>query len=208
MGPLNKDYPTPARLAAPYNNYTRVGTSGTKTVGVVINCFDCHNAPTTPLTNRTVAAHGNANTIRGTIYVASPTLCTTCHLSYNTTNPGHGGGSAFTITDSNMGATQMYSCDFCHSSYRAAPRPIRAQDYHGNSVVPTGTVTKTGRWTSGVAGQNVTISFVRNSSNIANHAPKSVAGTAYTPACMGGNTGGSQNSCNQSNKTYTPGGTY
>ena len=66
MGPKTKDFPTPARLLAPYNNFTRAGTSGTKTAGVVINCFDCHNQPAV-LTRRTVAAHGNAVTLRANV---------------------------------------------------------------------------------------------------------------------------------------------
>src|SRR6185369_4379498 len=122
LGPLNRDYPTAALVANPYKPSGTRGTSGTQSLGVTINCFDCHNVVGTPLTHRTVSAHGNAVTIRGTIGVASPTLCAVCHLTYDTTNPGHPTGSAFTISDGHMGTTQMYLCVNCHASSISAAR--------------------------------------------------------------------------------------
>jgi predicted CxxxxCH...CXXCH cytochrome family protein len=157
MGPRFKGYPTTALLAAPYNNFTR--TAGTKSNGVVMNCFDCHNAPTTPLTNRTIVAHGNANTLRGTVYVASPTLCTTCHLNYSASTSNHAAGSAFASATTTRSHTTT-TCHNCHGSATTAPaRPIRAADYHGfNKLLsganwptinarPFGFIRNTARWT-------------------------------------------------------------
>lgn len=201
-GPRNKDFPTPAKLNAPYNNFTRVGTSGTKTNGVVINCFDCHNDATTPFTRRTVTAHGYGSTIRGTINVASPTLCIKCHAGY-TTAPGHGTGSAYTITSTSMTTTEQNLCSNCHSSLTASVRPVRAQDVHGVNALPTsGSQTKTLRWLAGGT-QGVPIAFIRNTSILANHNPKNIAGTGYTAQCSMGSTCGSR-----AGSPYTPGGTY
>lgn len=204
MGPRNKDYPTPARLAAPYNNFTRTGSNGALSNGVVLNCFDCHNKSTTPLTTSTTAAHGNAEMIRGTIYVASPTLCTTCHIGTydgSGTGAGHSTGSAFASVDAHMdsgGPTP--TCSNCHASANSPARPIRAQDLHGNNVLPSGG-TKQGRWAEST-GRQVPIAFIRNVTNINNHQPRVVGGTTYTVGCnmvCRSTTGVSP---------YSPGGTY
>ena len=84
LGPRNSDYPVNTRLAAPYNNIgtTRVAGAHNLANSVVMNCFDCHNTPTAPLTNRTVVAHGNAETLRGTIYVLNGCLDALHNVSY------------------------------------------------------------------------------------------------------------------------------
>lgn len=215
LGPLTKDFPTQARLAAPYNNFTRAGTTGTLTTGVVINCFDCHNAPAAaggPLTTRTVTAHGSANTLRGTPTVTgvpaaanAVTLCVVCHAGYNLgVANNHTAGSAFTInTNGGMTPYVNYGCNICHSSgfTTATVRPVRAQDVHGVNVLPTGGLAKTLRWA--VAGA-VPIAFIRNTQVLPNHSPKKVGATAYTPTCMGGNVA----PCSQGSQSYTVGGTY
>ncbi|MBI5542619.1 MAG: hypothetical protein HY901_01930, partial [Deltaproteobacteria bacterium] len=215
LAPLTKDFPTPARFNAPYNNYTRGGTSGTKTVGVALNCFDCHNAPAAaggPLTTRTVAAHGSANTLRGTATTATVpptsatavTLCVVCHAGYNLgAADNHTAGSAFTSnTNGNMTAYVSYGCNICHSSGYTTPviRPVRGQDVHGVNALPAGGLTRTLRWLAG----GPPIAFIRNTQMLPNHSPLNVGGTAYTPNCMGGNV----NPCSQGSKSYTVGGTY
>ncbi|WP_243688279.1 CxxxxCH/CxxCH domain c-type cytochrome [Geotalea toluenoxydans] len=106
-GPRKAGYPTNARLAQPYNNFTR--TAGTIANSVVMNCFDCHNKPTPPLTLRTVAAHGAdaTNYLRGVPTIPSTasspsasnnvTLCKVCHTGYapGGTTSHHGTGSAY-----------------------------------------------------------------------------------------------------------------
>jgi len=200
LGPLNRDYPTAALVANPYKPSGTRGTSGTLSQGVIINCFDCHNQSGTPLTHRTVSAHGNLQTIRGTIGVSSPTLCAICHLTYDSTNPGHPAGSAFTISDGHMGTSQMYLCVNCHASSISAARPVRGQEVHGVNMVLTGANTKIGRWAAGGA----PIAFIRNVDQIADHSPKKIGATSYTVTCMNGSAG----SCSHGSQTYTPGGTY
>jgi predicted CxxxxCH...CXXCH cytochrome family protein len=207
LGPLTRDYPSATRMAVPYKPTGTRGTSGTKTAGVVINCFDCHtNSPA--LVNRTIVAHGNAVTLRGTYGGASPTFCTSCHLGYpsqgtdgHNSATGYTSGSAFTATTQRMGS-QLDTCDYCHASSATAVRPNRAVDTHGSNTLPTGT--KTGRWNLGTA-QSVPIAFIRNINNLTNHQPKSVAGTSYSPQCdmiSGEACGGRPGS------PYSPGGTY
>lgn len=203
LGPLTKDFPTQARMIAPYNNFTRAGTSGTKTAGVVINCFDCHNGDgtTTPLlTTRTVAAHGNAVTIRGTINVTTPTLCSKCHSGY-TGVTGHGSGSAFVTVDSHMDSTIINLCANCHVSSAAAVRPVRALDVHGVNALPSTGATKTLRWLAGGV-QGVPISFIRNTTNLTNHQPLKIGTTTYSPQCS------MTNCASRPNSPYTTGGTY
>ncbi|BCG48657.1 hypothetical protein GEOBRER4_n3553 [Citrifermentans bremense] len=227
LGPLNRDFPAATRMNVPYKPTGTRGTSGTLSQGVVINCFDCHNTPVTPLTLRTVTAHGNNNTLRGVPAVSGTaaagtnesTLCKVCHAGYDTnTTADHGAGSA-AGTSATFDKTEKlpyirYGCNLCHSSKYAstvaagAVRPVRAADVHGSNVVPTGVVTKLSgsRWAGTV--NNGPIAFIRNSNQFSNHNPKKIGATTYTPQCMGGGSG-SFSTCNRSsNETYAPGGTY
>jgi predicted CxxxxCH...CXXCH cytochrome family protein len=203
QGPKFKGYPTQANMVAPYNNFTR--TAGTKANGVVINCFDCHNTPVTPLTARTVAAHGNANSLRGTIYVANPTLCQTCHpaTQYGGTN-GHGANSAYNAANGNMTAAMFQTCNYCHSSTVADPgRPIRAFNYHGFNKLLSGanwpTVNKR------------PYAFIRNTENFANHNP-AVAATPDTTTAVSAQctvSSAPNGTCSgHAFGSYTPGGQY
>ena len=214
LGPLNKDFPTPARLLAPYNNFTRAGTSGTKTNGVVLNCFDCHNTPTTPLTGRTIVAHGNAtNTVRGTTYVATPTLCTACHVStYASTVGMHGAGSAWNSNSaSDHDATVQRNCHDCHASATTKPaRPVPAQDYHGSDrLAGAGT---DALWPVGATETYRPYGFIRNRTNWtatgAFHRPfrgteaALQTGSAQCSATIQCDTGRTMS------PAYTPGGSY
>lgn len=198
----NKDFPTAAKMAVPYKPTGSRGTSGTRSVGVVMNCFDCHNTPT-PLTTRTVTAHGNAATIRGTINVSLPTLCIICHTGYTGSTAGHGTGSAFGVVDSNMSGSKVLDlCSNCHASADTPAPPARAEDVHGVNTVPAAVVAKSGRW--GAAGA-VPIAFIRNTAKLGNHNPRVVGGTTYTGINLGCNMG-----CRGTGtmSPYTPGGTY
>lgn len=207
LGPLSRDYPAATRMAVPYKPTGTRGTSGTKTAGVVMNCFDCHNTPTTPLTTRTVSAHGNANTIRGTIGVASPTLCAICHLGYTgSTTVGHNSASGFTSGSAYSSAenrmqTEQNTCEYCHADVLAPARPARATNVHGTNVLPTGGATKTLRWLAGGT-TGVPVAFIRNTTYLTNHSPKNVAGTPYTPQCSMTNCAG------RAGSPYSLGGTY
>ncbi len=220
LGPLNKDFPTQARLNTPYNGFTRVGTSGTLANGVVMNCFDCHNVVGTPLTLRTVAAHGNAVTIRGTSTVSGtpssanyPTLCRVCHAGYesSTATNGHTAGSALgTGLNANSGMTAYlaYGCNVCHASaYTGVVRPVRGEDVHGVNILPTGGGTSSGRWSTGT--DKRPYAFIRNTKDLGTHQPKKIGATTYTPQCEMGPSGASGPTCsNQGTKSYSPGGTY
>ncbi|SNB47900.1 CxxxxCH/CxxCH domain-containing protein [Geobacter sp. DSM 9736] len=223
LGPLNRDYPTAARLQVPYKPTGSRGTSGTLSQGVVINCFDCHNIPgNSPLTKRTVTAHGNANTVRGvpavfgTASVSNQaSLCLICHLGYDTVSTyDHGTGSAAgtsgTFDRSEKSAYIKWGCNLCHSSTytstATAVRPVRAMDVHGSNVVPTGQVAKRSgsRWASGGG----PIAFIRNSDQFSTHNPRRIGTTTYTPECMGGSSG-KFSACNRSSvENYAPGGTF
>jgi predicted CxxxxCH...CXXCH cytochrome family protein len=216
MGPKNRDYPTAVMLADPYKPTGTRGTSGTLSQGVVLNCFDCHNVAGTPLTDRTVAAHGNAVTLRGVATVSGTpsasngaTFCGVCHIGqYGKAANNHGTGSAFTTnTNGTMTAYVNYGCNICHGSRytTAVVRPVRAQDIHGSNVVPTGTQTKAGRWAGGT--KNGPIAFIRNNYDFNDHAPLNITGTVYTPACMGGSSA-ETTACQRGVENYTPGGTY
>jgi hypothetical protein len=74
---------------------------------------------------------------------------------------------------------------------------VPAQDVHGNNVLPTAG-TKTGRWSTGA--DKRPWAFIRNTTQLSNHAPKSISGTAYTPTCA-------VNSGCQAG-SYTVGGTF
>jgi len=205
-GPLNRDFPAATRLNAPYNNNGgRAGTSGTKTLSVVLNCFDCHNTAT-PLTTRTVSAHGNAAWLRGTVYAsgAASTLCTTCHAGY-TISGTHGAGSAWSATGSSHNVAQ--NCQYCHASQTSTARSVRplgAQDYHGNNALVGG-----GLWT-GVTPNGRPFAFIRGWTGTAYHRPfRSTEFTTGSATCGAGtcpNTGDQVG--DGSTRTYTPGGSY
>ena len=219
LGPKNRDFPTAVRLNVPYKPTGTRGTSGTLSAGVVLNCFDCHNVTgSSPLTLRSVSAHGNAVTIRGTATVTGTpsaanavTLCVVCHASYQTGN-NHGAGSAFSSsTDGGMTAYVSFGCNICHSSgyTTAVVRPVRAQDTHGVNVLPTTGITKTGRWSGASTGTPAVVNarpyaFIRNTQVLPNHAPKKIGATTYSTTCMGGNV----SPCSQGTQSYTVGGSF
>jgi hypothetical protein len=209
LGPRSSDYPVNTRLATPYNNIgtTRVAGAHNLANSVVINCFDCHNTPTAPLTNRTVVAHGNAVTLRGTIYVngAASTLCTTCHTGY-TSAPGtagvHGSGSAWQTTGSSHDV--RIECHGCHGSNTGtarAVRPLGAQDYHGNNALVGG-----GLWPTI---NSRPYAFIRGWTGGAYHRPyRSSEFTTGNPTCGAGTCPTDGQVGDGSNRTYSPGGTY
>lgn len=204
-GALNRDYPISTLLATPYNNQSasRGATGGTKSLSVVLNCFDCHNTPGKPLTDRTVAAHGNGETIRGTIYTAS-TLCIVCHKGY--VNLPHPSGSA----GATVYGTDMFMCEDCYNCHGSSGesytptaittvRPVRAMDYHGYDTLVSG-----GVWP---APGGKPYAFIRNTSSFGGgyHNPKSGIGETFTNAtCNGG--GGTGCAANGGTAIYTPGG--
>ena len=211
LGPLNRDFPLATRLIAPYNNQVtgRVAAGGTKTLSVVLNCFDCHNTPA-PLTRRTIIAHGNATELRGTIYTFGgvSTLCTTCHSGY-TVSGTHGAassGTAWTTTGSSHNVSR--NCQDCHGSYittAAAPaRPIPAQNYHGNNALVGG-----GLWPT-VSSRPY--AFIRAWGGTAYHRPlRASEFTTGSATCGAGTcpTGGNGGQVGDgSTRTYTPGGSY
>lgn len=223
-GPNNNSYVTTATINAPYGV---AKVNGTPSNGVVMNCFDCHNVVGTPLTRRTVAAHGNAVTVRGVVTVSGTltngnppsatndvTFCKVCHstATYQNGTNRHGAGSAFTSsTDKDMIAYVNYGCNICHSSgyTTAVIRPVRGQDVHGVNVLPTGGLTKTGRWSGAATGTPALVdarpyAFIRNTQVLPNHVPLKNGATTYSTACMGGNA----SPCSQGTQTYAPGGTY
>lgn len=213
IGPLNKGWPTPVRLLSPYNNFTRTG--GTKSNGVVINCFDCHNVanPAVPLTLRTVVAHGNAVTLRGPVRVSGSTaatqLCLNCHTTdYATTSTGnHGANTAFSSGADTAMNSRFTSCYYCHGTATAGAtvtgttqvRPIRAVEVHGFNDRTQGTVGS--KWPSGAR----PYAFIRNS--LSNWAPASGTGDTITGAHTCSGTGGTCDN-NMGNSNYTPGGAY
>ena len=209
LGPLNRDYPAASRLAVPYNNHSasRGASGGTKSLSVVINCFDCHNTPTTPFTTRTVAAHGNNATLRGDVYTNPYTLCQVCHTGYTVAN-NHGAGSAMASSTGRSGEGFNSGCYSCHGdsgdtdggSTPTTVRPVRGQGYHGFNTLIGGGVWPTGG--------GKPYAFIRNTETFAGgyHRPLRGIGELTTgSATCGGNTG-----CvgNGSARTYTPGGQY
>ena len=224
LGPLNRDFPAQNRMSVPYQPPATRGTSGTLVQGVVINCFDCHNVVgSTPLTRRTITAHGNAVTIRGVATVSGTpaagndvTFCKVCHAGYVTGGATHGSGSAFSST-ANGGMTSYlnYGCNVCHgSAYTAVVRPVRAQDVHGVNVLPTGGGTSTVRWSGASTGTPAQVNarpyaFIRNTKDLGTHNPKKIGGSTYTPGCEMGPSGVSGPTCTiQGTKGYTAGGTF
>ena len=209
LGPRSSDYPVNTRLAVPYNNIgtTRVAGAHNLANSVVLNCFDCHNTPTAPLTDRTVVAHGNAVTLRGTIYAngAASTLCTTCHTGY-TSAPGtagvHGAGSAWAATGSSHDV--RIDCHGCHGSNIStarAVRPLGAQDYHGNNALVGG-----GLWPTI---NSRPYAFIRGWTGGAYYRPyRSSEFTTGNATCGAGTCPTDGQVGDGSTRTYTPGGTY
>jgi hypothetical protein len=201
-GPLNRDFPLSTRLNAPYNSQGsgRVAAGGTKTLSVVLNCFDCHNAAAAPLTRRTISAHGNAAMIRGTDYSTQP-LCTVCHAGY-TVSSNHASGSAWSSTGQQHNASQ--NCHYCHGSntgQTAPARPTPAQDYHGNNALVGG-----GLWPTI---NSRPYAFIRGWSGTAYHRPfRSTEFTTGSATCGAGTCPGGQSVANGTTTTYTPGGSY
>ncbi len=209
QGPRNRAYPTPARFNAPYNNFTR--TPPTRSNGVVLNCFDCHNTPTLR-TKRTIVAHGNAVTLRGNIWTNPDTLCTACHIPNvsGTTNGQHGAGSAFaSSTNSGMQSYINARCEYCHASSTATPgRPVRAQDVHGfDRFAGSGTDTM---WPIGATNSYKPYAFMRNVTNWTNSSWKPLSGTGVPTgsATCGGTTISSQGCTGENMTNYSPGGVY
>ncbi|MBK5275273.1 MAG: CxxxxCH/CxxCH domain-containing protein [Desulfuromonadales bacterium] len=208
LGPRTRDFPYSTRLAVPYNNIgtardTNAAAGHTTAASVVLNCFDCHNTPTTPLTSRTVAAHGNAVTLRGTVYAgsAASTLCTTCHTGYTGTGQ-HGTGSAWSVTGSSHNVSR--GCEYCHGSQTsttAQVRPIRAQDYHGSNARVGG-----GLWPTV---NSRPYAFIRGWSGTAYHRPyRATEFTTGSATCGAGTCPGGGQVADGSTRTYTAGGTY
>ncbi|WP_243371778.1 hypothetical protein [Geotalea sp. SG265] len=204
-GPLNRDFPIASRLSVPYNGQVagRVATGGTKTLSVIINCFDCHNTYNgTPKTLRTTAAHGTNNTqmVRGNIYSATaPNLCTICHTGYTSTS-NHGSGSAM---NGNSDGSEGWAttCWNCHSSTTTKPaRPMPAADYHGFNKLVSGA-----NWTGTGANQRP-FAFIRNTTNFIGHRPKTATEwTTGNATCVGDS---SHCAGKNGTQTYSPGGQY
>ena len=213
LGPRLRDFPYSTRLAAPYNNIGTArdanGTTGHATANsVVMNCFDCHTTSALP-TTRTIVSHGNAETLRGTSYVASPTLCLACHIASGTNQYGgntqnHGTGSAWAATGSSHGTSVMAPCHNCHGSNTNTTKPARprpAQDYHGSNALASG-----GLWPTV---NSRPYAFIRGWSGTAYHRPyRASEFTTGSATCGAGTCPGGGQVGDGSNRTYTPGGTY
>jgi hypothetical protein len=140
-------------------------------------CDDCHTTGTS-LTTRTITAHGNAASLRGTFFVTGATqMCMDCHIASGTNlypdtsqTKGHGTGSGFysaAAGDEDRPANAMPRCNYCHFSnpntYAAANRPRYAQDIHGfNEIYGTTTPGTGSTWTAGNANGMRPIAFMRN----------------------------------------------
>ena len=190
-------------MAVPYG-VTKTAVSD----GIVMNCFDCHNAPA-PLTSRTVASHGSTapNAYRGTVYDTTNTLCKVCHAGYTVTTGNHGTGSAFaSSTNSGMGTYAANQCQRCHASTNTAVRPVRSEDAHGfNRFAGTGT---DAMWPRGATESYRPFSFFRNTTQwtTTSWKPLSGPGVPAGSATCGGNM--SASGCSDSMSSYTPGGAY
>ncbi len=205
--PRSAGYPTTALMIAPYDNFTR--SAGTLADSVVLNCFDCHNSPTT-LTTRTRVSHGSSavNAVRGNATASAgdsnpnastgSTLCFVCHSPTTSGQNSHKTGSAYSGGGkSPMDTFLEFGCNMCHASGydTAVVRPIRAQDVHGYPNTVSGPTTHK-------------VAFIRGNTPedyVTSHNPQDIGGTTYTPDCTG--MGGTI--CNgQRTKTYNPGGVY
>lgn len=214
--PRLKDFPISSRLNAPYQPTTlpgtRVAAGGTKANSIMLNCFDCHNVSgASPLRFRTVAAHGNAETIRGTVYANPSTLCSVCHAGYTVADQ-HGSGSAMAMSTGRTGEGFNGGCYSCHgdsgdtdaATLPTTTRPARAAGYHGFNTLLSGAAT----WPGLTAGGRP-FAFIRNtatySGTAAYHRPVSGPGlTTGSATCMGG----AGCAGNGSAEPYTPGGQY
>ncbi|TWJ13892.1 CxxxxCH/CxxCH domain c-type cytochrome, partial [Geobacter argillaceus] len=205
-GPQNNSYAANSRMNAPYG-VTK--TNGTPSAGVVINCFDCHNVSGAPLTRRTVSAHGNAVTLRGTVYDTTNSLCKICHNGYQTASGGmgHGSGSAFySSVDSGMDTYMTNQCQKCHASTDTATRPTRGEDAHGFSYFAGNGTDK--MWPRGVTETYKMYAFIRNTNqwSSTNWQPLSGPGVPAGGAQCGGNM--TTSACSDTMTGYTPGGVY
>jgi hypothetical protein len=213
-GPGYNSYASGTRMNAPYGVTKTNGTNTTP--GVVITCFDCHNVVGTPLTRRTVTAHGNAVSLRGTFQVASATLCNICHAGYTTapaTNPtSHGPGSALNSSglDSGMATYLRTRCDACHSSTNTAAlggvpiRPVRSEDAHGFNRLRNPTATDT-MWPTGATNTYPPYAFIR-AGYTTQHKPLSGPSVPTGTATCSGY--GSTICSRSSMGSYSPGGVY
>lgn len=220
--PNSRAYPYSNRLVAPYGNIGTTRNSNTaaantasprvKADSVVIYCNDCHTL-TTAMTRRTITAHGSSGTLRGSIWVANPSLCIACHggtALYGDANGtgNHNAGSALASGNSNY-KSAMPTCNNCHFSAITQPaRPIPAADVHGfNGLLATG-----GTWTYGNATNMRPIAFMRNVARwntTTSPRPYVAPGiTAGQSNCGGSATLGVSGCSNKGHSNYSPGGSY
>jgi hypothetical protein len=169
-----------------------------------MNCWDCHNVSGTPLTRRTVTAHGNAVTLRGNIWTNPVTLCIICHTGYNTSSSSHHGtGSALASSTNNGMTTYLQTrCHYCHSSDTTKPaRPLPGEDSHGYNKLSNGA-----NWPNGMP----PYAFMRNSVNWGTSSPKVLSGPGVPTgtATCGGSGKVSSGCTGEDHSTYTPGGVY
>lgn len=241
--PNSRRYPYSTRLASPYNNIgttrdanTQVGNTATPRVAansVVLVCDDCHTVTTAAgslpsLTNRTITAHGTAQTdnVRGTFMVATPVLCLSCHggtttpntttAQIDTTNGDHNPGSAYAVGTTRVNSF-ISNCGYCHFSALTTPvRPIKAQDIHGfNGMQTTGAA-----WAWGTISGMRPVAFMRNVANFATASPRPYSATLAGPgqftlaggqsSCAGTGdlTNGSCSGQTGKHTPYSPGGSY
>jgi hypothetical protein len=194
-------------------------TKGTKSPGVVIVCWDCHNTSTgAKYTTRTIDSHGSGTVtslIRGTTHVTGPTLCLACHAAqYGNSAAGHGSGSAFATVASDMSSSRVAPCYNCHGSGTTRlSRRVAAEDVHGFNKFTNGTLL----WGTGSGLNMRPYTFIRNS-RVANptsgqwvsgKSPKNALSGLTVPAGAancGGNT--AVNCGSNGMNTYGPGGVY
>lgn len=213
-GKANNSYSDIDRMVAPWNQYTKTAAT-TTSWGDLMTCWDCHAASgASGVQTSTITAHGGAVTLRSPAYAggttASTNFCLNCHSNAYTTSGQHGAGSALVSASTNMNATTMQNCIYCHG-YSAATngttttnmtsRPLRGENVHGfndKDAVTAGVQT----WTSG-ANAHRPYAFIRNT--LVYWAPASVpAGEAVSASRCSGSAG----SCGNGMGTYTVGGAY
>jgi len=223
--PNSRMYPYSNRLAVPYSNIGTARDSNTQNANSAsprVAADDCHNL-STPVTDRTITAHGNAESLRGTYFVSGPTLCLTCHIDggsgpYNDTiNGRHNTGSGFSGNTTRPRNAMDY-CNFCHFSqvdqYNASNRPRYAQDVHGFNSMYGG-----GGWPAGNAAGMLPRAFMRSiqpdgswdtaRSPRPYSAPGITAGQSNCGGSFAFNGGDSGISCsNNGHNNYQPGGSY
>ncbi|MEK6744920.1 MAG: CxxxxCH/CxxCH domain-containing protein [Nitrospirota bacterium] len=206
LGKQNNSYATATRMTATYNPVTLKTASTLTGWGALMSCWDCHAMNGASGTIRSmVTSHGSPTTVRGSYYVASPTLCLLCHIGGYTNASQHGAGSAVTTAASNMNATTFSSCHNCHLSNTTRPaRPVPAQDAHGfNGLLAAGQPA----WTWGNGNGMRPIAFIRNTARFTTVSPRPRAApgiTTGTATCGGASPTG----CSDDMSQYTPGGRY